>query len=169
CLIFINVNHPHKGGHYLNTRRSTQPRILLLLPTPRIALDVTTQVVQRPIRLHDTILETALPERSIVWRKVPSPNTMAVLDGGQGLECTDNGAQRDRRTFVNCAQKDDAMQMVGHHDKGVQLETCEAARQRSPMIIDHAARLIQTHDSIDHCAEPAFHVMHADGYPVRSG
>ena len=68
-----------------------------------------------------------------------------------------------------CPYEDnDAVDVVGHHDKGIHIYTV-VSWQLAPHGLHHLSRFGQDHPPVDNAAEHAFAILRADRHEIRAG
>jgi len=146
-------------------------------PHLRIVLDVVPDGIKSPAIAYDVLIEIALPDDRGVCA---AENVYAF--GGHSLECADQaterfafgdgcsrGGSRTKPTII-CASvvvfvgdDNDAVQVIGHDNPGVQTNIRVLIGQPIPRVGDDLPEFIQTHFAVDDFTEQRSAILSARG------
>jgi hypothetical protein len=136
--------------------------VLVVIPAGGIALDVFADGHQFRLAPNDVFVIPALPDR---YARRPA-HEIDVSGGGRFVRPDDGGYGTDRRFSELFGRRgtacraptrngDDAMQVVGHDDEGVQFNQWEMVRDILPTTPRDFTRLVRVHFAVDDMAEQA--------------
>jgi len=152
-------------------------------PVFGITPDVTTDDGKPLVASDDVFVVIALPETFVKMGPIAVFHAVGVLFGGQCFKSMDNIRQRkaigcSRPPCLPCSlplpypceyrffNADDPMDMVGHDDEFIEIETGIMIGDLMPNIPDHDPGLAEMDFRIDDLPQKSAASIHADGYEV---
>ncbi len=139
--------------------------IIIVFPAERVVLNVLPNPFKLPFVADNAIVVIALPKPARERWPIGLLDALDIARHCPGLESLDDLTKRK----VGAFQEYDPVQVVGHRNGGVDIDSGNRLRQAGPRLFDHRAGVVEDHATVTYLAEVAGPALGAKRHEIGSG